>query len=118
VDPNWEKRGRDVQQYELRVQRLDVRFQQKLEDLFAAAQTKKAWRGTPAVNGMEDYWVEGVLAYFDATGPRPAPNDLARAITTREALKSYDPDLFSLVNEVMAYDGHLDWRYHAYHRAN
>ena len=26
VDPNWENRGRAVQQHELRVQRLDVRF--------------------------------------------------------------------------------------------
>ena len=32
-------------------------------------------------------------------------------INTREALKAYDPDLFSLVNETMAYDGHVDWRY-------
>jgi hypothetical protein len=26
-------------------------------------------------------------------------------------LKEYDPDLFALVNETMAYDGHVDWRY-------
>src|SRR6266516_4672201 len=31
VDPNWEKRGQNVQQYELRVQRLDVRFDEKLK---------------------------------------------------------------------------------------
>ena len=30
VDPDWEKRDR-VQQYELRVQRMDVRFDRKLE---------------------------------------------------------------------------------------
>src|ERR1051325_6379635 len=30
VDTNWEKRGRDVQQYELRVKRLDVQFEEKL----------------------------------------------------------------------------------------
>lgn len=111
ADPNWENRGRDVQQYELRVKRVDVRFEEKLKELFAAAQSKKLWRGTPAGNGIEDYWAEGVLAYFDATGSRPAPNDAPRAITTREALKAYDPELFSLVNEVMAYDGHVDWRY-------
>src|ERR1051326_8476447 len=34
VDPNWEKRGREVQQYELRVQRLDVRFDEKLKELY------------------------------------------------------------------------------------
>jgi len=26
-------------------------------------------------------------------------------------LKAYDPDLYSLINETMAYDGHVDWRY-------
>jgi len=113
VDPNWENRGRDVQQYEMRVKRLDSRFDEKLKELFASAQSKKLWRGTPAVNGLEEYWAEGVLAYFDATGSRPAPNDAARAITTRDAFKAYDPDLFALVNEVMAYDGHVDWRYRA-----
>jgi hypothetical protein len=111
VDPNWDHRGREVQQYEMRVKRLDARFDEKLKELFASGQSKKLWRGTPAVNGLDDYWTEGLLAYFDATGPRPAPNDAARAITTREAVQAYDPDLFSLVNEVMAYDGHVDWRY-------
>jgi alpha-glucosidase len=111
VDPNWENRGRDVQQYELRVKRLDVRFSEKLKELFESAQSRKLWRGTPAVHGVEQYWTEGVLAYFDATGHRPPPNDAARAINTRDTLKNYDPDLFALVNEVMSYDGHVDWRY-------
>jgi len=34
VDPNWDNRGRDVQQYELRVQRMDIRFDNKLEELY------------------------------------------------------------------------------------
>lgn len=33
-----------------------------------------------------------------------------RPITTREALKSYDADLFALVDETMAYKEHVDWR--------
>jgi hypothetical protein len=37
VDPNWDRRGRAVQQYELRVQRLDERFGEKLDELFAKA---------------------------------------------------------------------------------
>lgn len=31
-------------------------------------------------------------------------------IGTREALREYDPDLHSLVNETMANDGRVDWR--------
>lgn len=112
VDPNWNNRGRDVQQYELRVKRLDVEFGTRLKTLFEAAMAKGLWKGTAAINGIEDYWTEAVLAYFDAVGQDAAPNDAPHPIGTREALRAYDPELFALVNEVMAYDGHVDWRLH------
>jgi alpha-glucosidase len=111
VDPNWNNRGRDVQQYELRVKRLDVELDERLKKLFDAAIGKGLWKGTPAVQDRVEYWAEGVLAYFDATGQQAAPNDAPHPISTRESLKDYDPDLYSLVNETMAYDGHVDWRY-------
>jgi hypothetical protein len=111
VDPNWEKRGRDVQQYELRVQRMDVRFDEKLKTLYDSAMAQGHWQGTPAVHNRIEYWAEGVLAYFDATGPGATPTDAEHPITTRAALKNYDPDLFALVDETMAYKGKVDWRY-------
>src|SRR5207302_8586178 len=110
VDPNWNNRGREVQQYELRVKRLDIEFDEKLKQLFDAALAKGLWKGTAAVSDRVEYWAAGVLAYFDATGQQPAPAGAAHPIATREALKEYDPDLFALVNETMAYDGHVDWR--------
>jgi hypothetical protein len=111
VDPNWEKRGRDVQQYELRVKRLDLQFDEKLKELFAKATSAGKWRGTATVYGRVEYWAAGVLAYFDARGQDAAPHDAAHPITTREVLKEYDPALYALVNETMAYDGHVDWRH-------
>jgi alpha-glucosidase len=111
VDPHWNNRGRDVQQYELRVKRLDVEFDEKLKKIFDAAIGKGLWKGTPAVQDRIEYWAEGVLAYFDATGQQAAPNDAPHPISTRESLKEYDHELYSLVNETMAYDGHVDWRY-------
>jgi alpha-glucosidase len=111
VDPNWNSRGRDVQQYELRVKRLDVEFGQKVKELFEAAMSKNLWKGTAAVHGPVEYWAEGVVAYFNATGQEAAPNDAPDPINTREALKDYDSGLYALVNETMAYDGHVDWRY-------
>ena len=111
VDPNWDKRGRDVQQYEMRVQRIDVRFDEKLKELHAKALSAGKWQGTPAVQDRIEYWAEGVLAYFDAAGTGMTPTDADRPITTREALKQYDPDLFTLVDETMAYKGKVDWRY-------
>jgi hypothetical protein len=112
VDPNWDKRGRAVQQYEMRVQRMDVRFDEKLKTAYEGAMSKGRWKGTAAVHNRVEYWAEGVLAYFDAPGPiATAPADAEHPIATREALRQYDPDLFALVNETMAYQGKVDWRY-------
>jgi len=111
VDPNWESRRWNVQQYELRVRRLDIRFDEKLKELYDSAMSKGLWKGTPAVHNRVEYWAEGVLDYFDAAGAGAPPNDADHSIATRETLKEYDPDLFALVEETMAYKGKVDWRY-------
>ncbi|HXC99752.1 MAG TPA: hypothetical protein VN048_10450 [Verrucomicrobiae bacterium] len=121
VDTNWDNRGRDVQQYELRLKRLDVQFNENLKNIYESAMTKGMWKDTPAVADPSAYWAEGVLAYFNATGQEGTPfkdtvknGDFAGSphpVNSRGALKAYDPDLFALVNETMAYDGHVDWRY-------
>ena len=111
VDPDWENRGRNVQQYELRVQRMDMRFDDKLNKLYDSALSKGLWKGTAAVHDRVEYWTAGVLAYFDAAGQGVPPNDAAHPITTREKLAEYDPELFALVHETMAYNGKVDWRY-------
>jgi hypothetical protein len=111
IDLNWNKRGNAVQQYELRVKRLDVQFDEKLKEFFEKATASGKWKGTTAIHDRAAYWTAGVLAYFDALGQDASPNDAAHPIQTREALKEYDPDLFALVNEIMAYDGHVDWRF-------
>jgi len=115
VDPNWESRPRNIrQQYELRLQRLDERFDVKLRELYEKAMSEGKWQGTAAVNNHVHYWIEGVLAYFDALGHDDAPNDAAHQIATRELLKEYDPDLFAFVSETMAYETKVDWRYVPY----
>ncbi len=115
VDPDFENRPRHIwQQYELRVQRLDERFNARLTDIFEKAMAAGKWQGTAAVADRIAYWTEGVLAYFDALGQDDAPNDAACPINTREKLKEYDFDLFALVNETMAYETKVDWRYRPY----
>jgi len=110
IDPDFDRR-RDKQQYELRVKRLDVSFDDKVRQLFEAARDKGLWKGTPAGRGRVDYWTAGVEAYFDAGGDGHPPQGTDRPITTREALKAYDPDLYALVDETMAYRERVDWRY-------
>ena len=111
VDPDWESRpNRLRQQYELGVTRLDERFDAELGALYTAATEAGRWKGTPAVHGRAAYWAEGVLAYFDALGEAAPPNDSPHPISTRDALKDYDPALHALVSETMAYEGRVDWR--------
>jgi alpha-glucosidase len=110
-DTNWDNRGRDVQQYEMRVKRLDERFDRRLQEIYTNSLAKGMWKGTPAVHDRVEYWAEGVLAYFDAEGAGDPPNDQPHPVIIREQLKNYDPDLYALVEETMAYNGHQDWRY-------
>ncbi len=112
VLPDFDKQP-DKQQYELRVKRLDLEFDRKLDKLYDGAKAKGLWKGTPAARDRTEYWAAGVEAYFDAAGEGHAPNLADRPITTREALKAYDPDLFALVDETMAYREHVDWRLQA-----
>ena len=110
VDPGWDDRGDDVQQYELRVQRLDVRFDQSLRALWTGARSAGRWQGTSAIHDPLAYWTTGMLAYFDALGQDPPPGGAAQGVSTRESLRDYDVDLHRLVHETMAFDGRVDWR--------
>jgi hypothetical protein len=109
-DPDFDKR-RGKQQYELRVKRLDIEFDQRVRKLHEEAMSKGLWKGTAAARNPIEYWAAGVEAYFDAAGAGAPPHGAERPITTREALKAYDPNLFALVDETMAYKEHVDWRY-------
>jgi len=114
VDPEFSNRGRNVQQYELRVERMDERFDARLKVIWEKAVAAGKWQGTSAVHNPVEYWTAGVLAYFDAAGQSRAPNDSSHPVKTRESLEQYDPDLFALVGETMAYGGKVDWRFAPY----
>lgn len=119
ADPQFEQR-RDKQQYEqqlvwntasLPIKRMDIDFDLKLRKIFDNAMNNSLWKGTPAARDHVEYWAAGVEAYFNAAGAGYPPNDAQRPITTREMLKSYDPDLYELVDATMLFAGHQDWRY-------
>ena len=101
---------RNKQQYELRVKRLDIEFDRSLLNIYDTACKSGLWKGAPAARDRVEYWAAGVEAYFDAAGAGHPPHYADRPITTREALKTHDPALYSLVDETMAYKEHVDWR--------
>lgn len=105
---NFDKR--QMQQYELRVKRMDIDFDNRLAKIYEEAVKSGLWKGTAAARGRVDYWAAGVEAYFDAAGAGQPPHNADRPITTREALKTYDAALYALVDETMAYKEHVDWR--------
>jgi hypothetical protein len=109
VIPDFQKQ-RSLQQYELRVKRMDIQFDNKLKSLFEQAAGREIWKGTPAARDRVEYWAAGVEAYFDAAGAGLPPIGADRPITTREAIKAHDSALYKLVDETMAYAGHVDWR--------
>jgi hypothetical protein len=94
----------------LRVKRMDIDFDHKLGKLYEDAVKSGLWQGTAAARNRVEYWTAGVEAYFDAAGAGEPPNLADRPITTREMLKAYDPALYALVDETMAYKEHVDWR--------
>jgi len=110
VIPDFD-RQRDRQQYELRVKRMDIDFDHKLRKIYEDAVSKGLWKGTAAARNRVEYWAAGVEAYFDAAGDGQPPNAADRPINTREMLKAYDPELYALVDETMAYREHVDWRF-------
>ncbi len=92
------------------MKRLDIEFGKKLQKTYEKSMSNRLWRGTPAARSPVEFWAAGVEAYFDAAGEGYAPNLADRPIRTREALKAYDPELYALVDETMAYRERVDWR--------
>ena len=114
VDEAFEKLsdGRK-QQYELRLQRMDERFDAKLKELYEKAMSKGLWRGTLAAASRVDYWAEGVQSWFDANRQSPTgePDGAHNHVNTREELEEYDPELAGLIAEIFRHPYRTDWRY-------
>ena len=77
-------------------------FNSELSNLYSAAKSGKYWgSGHYAMTNYIDYFAEGVQRYFDANY-----ND-RNALTTREKLKTQDPEFFTFLDK---YLGNNYWR--------
>ncbi|MYB93579.1 WD40 repeat domain-containing protein [Candidatus Poribacteria bacterium] len=82
---------------------LDPTFDERLRITYEAAMKKGLWKGTYASVDRREYWAEGTQAWFYPNGA----GSFARFGNTRQALKTYDPDLAALLIEIY---GDSEWR--------
>jgi hypothetical protein len=85
--------------------RTDPTFDERLRAAHRSAVERGLWKNTYAATNPNEYWAEGVQAWFDDNAP---PDALHNDVRTRERLKSYDPQLAALCLEVF---GDKAWRY-------
>ena len=75
-------------------------FEERLKTAYHAAMGKGLWQGFYASTNFSEYWAEGVRSWFEAIG--------SNRVNTRAEIKTYDPDLATLLAEVL---GDNNWRY-------
>jgi aminopeptidase N len=84
---------------------VDPTFDPRLRAAYKDALAKRLWKGTYAASNASEYWAEGVQSWFDTNRQNDSSHN---HVDTREELRTYDPALAKLVEEVMG-DG--PWRY-------
>jgi hypothetical protein len=84
---------------------VDPTFQPRLRKVYKDAKAKGLWKDTYAISNVSEYWAEGVQSWFDTNRQNDSSHN---HVDTRAELKSYDPALAKLVEEVFG-DG--PWRY-------
>lgn len=84
---------------------VDPTFDGRLHAAYDAAVRQGLWRGTYAGSNYREYWAVGAQCWFDCSRTNDADHN---NIGTRAQIKTYDPRLAALLQEVFG-DG--DWRY-------
>jgi hypothetical protein len=80
------------------IESVDPAFQGRLQAAYDHAMSAGLWKDTYTATNAEEYWAEGVQSYFNVNRDMPA--------NTREALATYDPDLYALADKIF---GTVDW---------
>jgi hypothetical protein len=95
------------------MRQLDPDFQDKLKRIYNESIKKGLWEKTYAGSNPGECWAEGVQSYFDCSRPSkgPQPDGVHNNVNTREELKKYDPELFTLIDNTLKSPR---WRYTLY----
>ena len=84
----------------LGVEFVDTNFKGRLNTAYKAALGKSLWQNTYADDTVEEYWAEGVQDYYNTNIESIPSNGIHNEINTRAELKTYDPELFGLIQEI------------------
>jgi hypothetical protein len=84
----------------LGVEFTDTNFKGRLNTAYIAAKNKGLWTNTYADDTVEEYWAEGVQDYYNTNIESIPSNGIHNEINTRAELKTYDPTLFGLIQEI------------------
>ncbi len=87
------------------MEKLDPKFDAKLDKAFNDAMKKGLWKGTYAATNRMEYWAEGAQSWFDANLQNVEDHN---HVNTREEVKDYDPALAALLKQAFG-DG--EWRF-------
>jgi len=88
---------------------IDPDWDDRLRTAYDAALGAGLWIQTYAATEVGQYWAEGVQDWYDANKQAEAatPDGVHNQVNTRPELKTYDPELASLISEYLPDD---DWR--------
>lgn len=85
---------------EMGIKYIDPSFLTRVEDAYKSAIAAGKWKNTYAGSSASEYWAEGVQDWFDANLTAGKPDGIHNEIHTRDQLRNYDPQLYSLLNQV------------------
>jgi hypothetical protein len=85
---------------EMGIKYIDPSFVARVDQAYRNAIAAGKWKNTYAGSNANEYWAEGVQDWFDANLWTTKPNGIHNEIHTRDQLRTYDPELYSLLSQV------------------
>lgn len=85
---------------EMGIKYIDPSFVARVEQAYKNAIAAGKWKNTYAGSNANEYWAEGVQDWFDANLWSSKSNGIHNEIHTRDQLRTYDPELYSLLSQV------------------
>ncbi|XP_076096845.1 uncharacterized protein LOC143067450 isoform X1 [Mytilus galloprovincialis] len=73
---------------------------QRLENQYKTAKQQGLWAHTYSMSSSAEYFAEGVQSFFNVNDYSATPNGIHGPISTRDKLRTYDPALYQLIEEV------------------